>query len=651
MPPAIERHSSSPSPPPPPSTARKRKRIDDESSLSIFDESRQLSNDNDRPEEERENYNDESEEEEEPIVRRSVGRPRKQIVRDSPEIPKRKVGRPKKIATSSAASRSSANADDGIQPLRNSATSTTSTIKKEERKVVPAQPPANDFDVDSQIDIQDEIERNLCEQPIFDDFWDSDDEESLLSDFGPRERLLKEISSGELGLWRKSLTLFKLSPWHLLPRGINVDTKNAQSLVPSVDINFEFDVDGAEDLLRKNWTNEFCSVFGNIILSQPFRNNLPFFRWTIRYVLFLRLGPKLGFLRPSKTEFGQQRFEQYVKFYKEKDNVSPHNEDPTKHALYKLLGPDLPAHFEFIQKLDTIVKKDSQDHKGLIKKDLDNIVKAWDLFVSENDNPRLVLKSVKDYSADWNTRGAAKKFNKYDNSRIPEMKKKWLVGLLRDHAKKQRRESLEEFPSAENRRHFDDDDDNADDDFQATPKATRLSLQSAKVPNPNGPPNFRLQQQGSPSVRLQQREHMKNPSQGESTRARANTPTQPMSRTPFFSEGSRLERNKNKAPQNTHSVARDSPELGTSGLIIEESPQRPSNFNIRDKDPSGSPSNSPSHASEGLGSPIPKAGESSLNESAGTNNNKSGSQRKDSSDSRHTVSSGLSIPSDLSEVS
>jgi hypothetical protein len=246
--------------------------------------------------------------------------------------------------------------------------------------------------------------------------------------------LTNGMDTSEISLWKKSYQIYQKPPPAIIPSGMEVDvSENAE---------FEDPDNPDAELEDKNWSQEFCKGFGEVLCCEAFKDRLYFLQYVLRYALFLRLGASKGFPKPPRKELSVQRNQKVIAEFDRLAAINGIAADPLRaetlnDALNNMLGPDLPSHVGLIEQLKKVVRKDFQDQRGLIKRDIDNIILAWDQYATASKQG---LLSMKEYGQKWNkehTKASSdpKGAEKYHTDDILKLRKEWVLGCKRAEAK------------------------------------------------------------------------------------------------------------------------------------------------------------------------------------------------------------------------
>lgn len=163
----------------------------------------------------------------------------------------------------------------------------------------------------------------------------------------------------------------------------------------------------------------------------------------LRYALHCRLGTWRGFPKPRKSELNTSRNEKFVEKFKESAGSEAITasvevsltslDDLLKKTLDDKLGVDLPPHLESIEKLKLVVQEEKLDQRKLIKRDLVNIINAWDRYTAASKRSLLEM-SV--YANQWMKEHTATSANPTGSQRlrttgISGARKQWMMHVRR----------------------------------------------------------------------------------------------------------------------------------------------------------------------------------------------------------------------------
>jgi hypothetical protein len=279
-----------------------------------------------------------------------------------------------------------------------------------------------------QKEVMEDSESPITSLVVYDEYWNEEDEEELQEGWSEEDGKLVKKDETEVALWKKTLNLFRQPPQELLGT-VPVDTSlNKKS--------------GSEE--NKNWPHDFCIQLGNVVCCVAFKDRPEYFRYVLRLVLALRLGPSKGFKEPSKKSMNAQRNRKIIEGLKGKSRYRV-DEEALNTTLNEQLGPDLPPHTEFLKELRKTVGKTKQNRLGLIKSDLVSIIKAWDTYAE--GAKALGLMSMVEYRKDWDekikgltsTENPAKK---YSTVAIEDLMKDRILAQRRAAIRQQRVEGM-----------------------------------------------------------------------------------------------------------------------------------------------------------------------------------------------------------------
>ena len=198
-----------------------------------------------------------------------------------------------------------------------------------------------------------------------------------------------------------------------------------------------------EDSKHDIWSQDFCVQFGNIICCPAFTDRPEYLRYLLELVLFLPLGDGKGFKKPSKKSMSSHRNRDIIDELK-LESEHPVDEKALNKVLDKQLGLDQPPHTKFLDELRTVMKAKKQTAKkqtllGLIKKDMMDIIAAWDKYAEGG----VGLKSMKEYREEWEEKikgrtSTADPAKKYTSQAVEELKKEWVLSQRRAAIRRRR---------------------------------------------------------------------------------------------------------------------------------------------------------------------------------------------------------------------
>jgi hypothetical protein len=105
-------------------------------------------------------------------------------------------------------------------------------------------------------------------EDIYDENWNEHQEEDLRQHWSKKLKVLTDnMEVSELSLWKKAYQIFKKNtpPPALLPEGIEVDV--------SENDGFENPDDSDDEFNDKNWGQDFCKRFGEVLNVKDSRTN------------------------------------------------------------------------------------------------------------------------------------------------------------------------------------------------------------------------------------------------------------------------------------------------------------------------------------------------------------------------------------------
>jgi hypothetical protein len=193
----------------------------------------------------------------------------------------------------------------------------------------------------------------------------------------------------------------------LLPEGIRVDL-SLNNAIADPENNDLADDQGLENT---NWPQDFGVAFSQVVCCEAFKNKLDFLRYVLKYDLHTRLGSANGFRKPNSSHLAIQRNNKILAEFSrlaDSNAIAEFNkisreliEEVLKLALNTSIGTDNPPHKTFftdwVQTAGDL--KYFQGQKGLIKRDLVNIITAWDSYAAKSKSR---LGPMADYAALWN---------------------------------------------------------------------------------------------------------------------------------------------------------------------------------------------------------------------------------------------------------
>jgi hypothetical protein len=273
---------------------------------------------------------------------------------------------------------------------------------------------------------------------IFDDIWTERHERTLRSQWSRENDLILDATcEAEVSLWKKSYQMFGLAPMDLLPEGIHVDLSLNNAIADPENTNLEDD----QGLENPNWPQDFCVAFSQVVCCEAFKDRLDFLHYVLKYALHVRLGSANGFKKPNSSRLAIQRNNKIlVEFSRLADSnaIAEFNkisgepiEEILKLALNTSIGTDEPPHKIFFADWmqDAGGLKYFQEQKGLIKRDLVNIITAWDTYAAKSKSR---LCTMADYAKLWNDEHTKASHTltgsqKYHTADIFALKKEWIL--------------------------------------------------------------------------------------------------------------------------------------------------------------------------------------------------------------------------------
>ncbi|KAH6670121.1 hypothetical protein B0J14DRAFT_641065 [Halenospora varia] len=169
-----------------------------------------------------------------------------------------------------------------------------------------------------------------------------------------------------------------------------------------------------------------------------------------KYALNCRLDTWRGSPKPRKSDLNTSRNEKIVEKFKENagseaitafEEVSLTSlDDLLKKTLDDKLGVDLPLHLESIEKLKLVAQEEKLDQRKLIKRDLVNIINAWDRYTAASKRSLLEMSA---YANQWMKEHTATSANptgsqKLRTTDISGVRKQWMMHVRHTRIQEER---------------------------------------------------------------------------------------------------------------------------------------------------------------------------------------------------------------------
>jgi hypothetical protein len=278
------------------------------------------------------------------------------------------------------------------------------------------------------------VEREIPEG-IFDEFWDSEDEEVLVSQWTREyEVVLQSTTPAENALWKRAFQLFNQPAPKLLPPYIPIDVSENETVL---DPDNE-DLEENEGLKNTNWSPTVCALFGEVMCCPAFSGRPDYLQYVLALALYLRVGATYKFPKPELPVSRRQLIvDEFMRLSRE-----PVDEETLLQATENVEGRERLPHQRFVRFLekDCNAKKakwKTKKAKGLVKADFTAIVEAWDKYAVES--PNMGLSTMKEYTTRWETSMKSKKKKKKHSSEdILRLKREYMLSTWRDWEKEKR---------------------------------------------------------------------------------------------------------------------------------------------------------------------------------------------------------------------
>jgi hypothetical protein len=283
-----------------------------------------------------------------------------------------------------------------------------------------------------------EVEREIPEG-IFDEFWGSEDEENIVSQWTrEHEVVLQNTSPAENALWKKAFQLFNQPAPKLLPPHIPIDVSENETVM---DPDNE-DLEDNEGLKNTNWSPPVCALFGEIMCCPAFSGRPDYLQYVLALAFYLRVGATDEFPKP---ELPASRRQLVVDEFK-RLSKGPVDEENLLQTIENVEGRERLPHHRFLRFLekDYNAKKakwKTKKAKGLVKADFTAIVEAWDKYAI--DSTKVGLFPLKEYATDWNRKftkspSSKSKKKKHSSEDILRLKREYILSTWRDREKEKR---------------------------------------------------------------------------------------------------------------------------------------------------------------------------------------------------------------------
>jgi hypothetical protein len=230
--------------------------------------------------------------------------------------------------------------------------------------------------------------------------WTKEDEDRLWDRWTVNdELLLRATTDAECALWRKGQIVYGLALPDILPDDVHFDTSgNKPVIVPGT---------SGKMLENTNLSLDYTSILSTIFSCKPFMKDIEIFRYFVRYVLHMRL-PKV-YTMPSSAHISSHNASIVEEFKKQSEllgmPIQREQETILRTILNKEYSQQKFKYKDFLVDLKTQCQNSFSSKKpGLMRKDIHNIVKAWDETYVQSST-RKHLKTMAEYQKEYNNSG------------------------------------------------------------------------------------------------------------------------------------------------------------------------------------------------------------------------------------------------------
>ncbi|TGO35445.1 hypothetical protein BHYA_0158g00280 [Botrytis hyacinthi] len=262
---------------------------------------------------------------------------------------------------------------------------------------------------------------------------DQDSEKSMISvEWTDEDEILLECTYDyELSLWRKTKAIFNCTPFDLFPKGIKAASDH-------------WDGYRYENRFIKNETSltiPLCKSLGTLVCFPYIDGDIGFVKYALSSALKARCGDNTPLIEEGTSSW--TRFESQCEgLFNDMNEAELFLNKPQLETLKRLLssrtsllGPSRNSSFlepDVFERVlaSTRTAKESGDSIHLLNGDVQNVIKAWDMW---NKDEKKYLPSMEDSRRSWHK--ANNKALKVPRATVLQWKKSWILRQRLDAAK------------------------------------------------------------------------------------------------------------------------------------------------------------------------------------------------------------------------
>ena len=265
--------------------------------------------------------------------------------------------------------------------------------------------------------------------------WTKEEEDRLWDRWTVNdELLLRATTDAECALWRKGQIVYGLALPDILPDDVHFDTSGNKPVnVPGI---------SGKMLENTNLSLDYTSILSTIFSCKPFMKDIEIFRYFVRYVLHMRL-PKV-YTKPSSSQISSHNASIVEEIKKQSEllgmPIQREQETLIRTILNKEDSQQKFKYNDFLIDLKTQCQNSFSSKKpGLMRKDINNIVKAWDETYVQSST-RKHLKTMAEYQKEYNNSGKIIKGPgssaslSSGNDKVLRDKRNWIMASRRQDA-------------------------------------------------------------------------------------------------------------------------------------------------------------------------------------------------------------------------